>query len=1004
LFAGAKVCALALACALLASTSAFADPGLSFESASLSASNSDTSPDMAAGGHPFALTAAFKLASTLTPEGRLVAQGGDPADVEVQLPPGVALDPFVVPACDAEEFAVYNGGTGEDGCPDASAVGVAELENVNPATLAERVTTRYPIYRLVPPAGSPALFGLMTGVGAVYLTPSIRAGSDYGLTVAMTGIPQSAHLLGSAVTLWGSPADSAHDGERGHCVESHASCSAGVAAKALLTLPTQCSVAPGALLSADSWQQRGTFSAVAHTALSESSVPLEGCEALAFSPTVTVGTDSESASAPSALTIDLGLPGAEDPTTPAGAQLSDELVSLPSAMKLNLARVNGLASCPLDGAEGINLGSPEPAHCPTASRIGTVRLAMPLSSQDLEGGVYAAEQGNLPGGGGNPFGTLLALYLVAEGAGVVVKLPVEMGPNPQTGQLVLHLGPDPITSQAILPQISFTDMRLELEGGARAAIVTPPDCGEYTATSSLTPSSGTTPAVLTSDLHFTQQCAKPFSPSFTAGTSTSKANGFTQLTMTLSRADGEQELGDLSATLPGGMFAVLGGVELCPEPQASLGTCGAASLVGHVSATLGVGAEPIELTGGRVYFTGPYGGGPFGMSLVLPATSGQFNLGPGGGPVVVRAAIHVDPRTGKITISTDAEGANAIPNLLQGLAPELKTLKIAIDRPEFLFNPSGCQAQQIAATARSVQGTTAGLAVPYSPTECAALPFAPKLTASVEGKPSRKNGIGFNTKVVEGYAWESNASFVKLELPKQLPSRVTTLQKACKVAIFQANPAQCNADSVIGTASVVTTSLPVRIGGPIYLVGHGGAKFPEVVMVLQGYGVTLYLYGETFVSKAGITSVTFENIFDGPVPLFEVHLPAGPDSILGANGDLCASPLRIPIILVAYNGLTVKESPRIAVPGCRPKLTLIEHKLSHGRLRIVVRVPSAGRLQATGKGIRRATKTIARAGSVQMTLRVPPHRGRHARKLQIKLTFAPKHGSHLTTHLTLTIR
>ncbi|HEV3092933.1 MAG TPA: hypothetical protein VGY30_00300 [Solirubrobacteraceae bacterium] len=1003
-FAGAKACALTLACALLASTSAIAAPSMSFESASLRASNSDTSPDMAAGGHPFALTTAFKLVTTLTSEGRLVAQGGDPADVQAQLPPGVALDPSVVPACDSEEFATYNSGTGEDGCHDASAVGVAEIENVKPATLAERVTTRYPIYRLVPAAGTPALFGFMTAAGAVYLTPSIRTASDYGLTVAMTGIPQSVHLLGSAVTLWGAPADSAHDSERGHCVKSHASCSAGVAAKALLTLPTQCSVAPDALLSTDSWQERGTFAAIAHIALSESSAPLQDCEALAFSPTVSVAADSEAASAPSALTIDLGLPAAEDPSTPAGSQIDDYLVRLPSAIKLNLARVNGLASCPLHGAEGINLGSSEPAHCPTASRIGTVRLATPLSSEDLEGGIYAAEQGNLPSGGSNPFGTLLALYLVAEGAGVVVKLPAEMVTDPQTGQLMLHLGPDPITGQATLPQLSFTDIKIELEGGARAAIVTPPDCGDYTATSSLTPSSGTSPAVVASDLHFTQQCAKPFSPSFAAATSTRKANGFTQLAVTLTRADSEQELRDLSATLPEGMLAVLGGVELCPEPQASLGTCGAASLIGHVTATLGVGAEPVELTGGRAYFTAPYGGGPFGMSLVLPATSGQFNLGPGGRPVVLRAAIHVNSRTGNVTISTDAEGAHAIPNLLQGLAPEVKALKVVIDRPEFMFNPSGCQSQQFTGTAASVQGATAGLAVPYSSAECSALPFGPKLTASVVGKPSRTNGIGFYVKIVEGYKWESNAHFVKVELPKQLPSRATTLQKACKVAIFEANPAQCAAGSVIGTVSAVTSSLPVRINGPVYLVGHGGAKFPEVVMVLQGYGVTIYVYGETFISKAGITSTTFENVPDAPIPLFEMHLPAGPGSILSANGDLCASQLHIPTELVAYNGLTVKESPRIAVPGCRPRLTVVRHKLSGGRLRVVLRVPSAGRLLASGRGIRRATRAIARAGTVQLNLRVTAHGTRRAHKLRVKLTFAPKHGSRLTTQLTVLVR
>ena len=34
-------------------------------------------------------------------------------------------------------------------------------------------------------------------------------------------------------------------------------------------------------------------------------------------------------------------------------------------------------------------------------------------------------------------------------------------------------------------------------------------------------------------------------------------------------------------------------------------------------------------------------------------------------------------------------------------------------------------------------------------------------------------------------------------------------------------------------------------------MSYGGAKFPELVIVLQGYGVTIYIHGETFISKEG---------------------------------------------------------------------------------------------------------------------------------------------------------
>jgi hypothetical protein len=760
---------------------AAASPTLGFESSSVLASNADTSPDLLAGSHPYALTAGFKLNTTTDSEGRLLSEGGDLADVVAELPAGLSIDPLAVPRCGAEEFATFNAGTGEDGCPNASAVGVVEVENVTPTTLAERKVSVFPIYDLAPPAGTPALFGFRVAGVAVYLTPSIRTGSDYGLTVAMTGIPQGVHVLGSTVTLWGVPGDAAHDGERGDCVESHGTCPAGIPSKPLITLPTQCSTAPVSTLRADSWQEPGQFTATASDPL-VGGVALGACEALDFAPTLAAGT-----------------------------------------------------------------------------------------------------------------------------------------PNKQ-------------------------------------------------------------------------------------------GNAFSSLTLTLSRHDGEQEFMSLSTTLPEGLLAILGAVELCLEPQASLGTCGPASLIGHASVTAGAGPEPFALTDGRVYFTGPYGGGSFGLSLVMPVVVGPSDFRPEGRPPVIRASIHIDPRTGQATVATDASGFHSIPSILEGILPETKSIGIVVDRPEFTFNPSNCAPQAFTGVATSTQGATARLSTPFQSTGCASLPFAPKLTASVVGKPSRKNGIAFNVKIVEGFVHESNAHSVRVELPKQLPSRLSTLNKACLVAVFEANPASCPPGSIVGTATAVTSVLPVPIAGPVYFVSHGGAKFPEVVMVLQGYGVTIELYGETFISKAGITSSTFPEIPDAPVLSFELHIPAGPNSALAAHGDLCASSLRIPTAIVAYNGLTVKESPHIVVPGCRASLKVVRHHFHGHVVTVVVRVPSGGRLIASGGGLLRKAKTVGKAGTVTLRLgltrgqrRLPAHRRGQPRTLDVKLAFTPKHGTRLSVRVSVVV-
>src|ERR1700722_8635180 len=296
--------ALILAAGMERTVDALASPTLGFESSSVLASDADASPDLLAGSQPYALTSSFKLNTTTNSEGRLSSEGGDLADVVTELPAGLTVDPLAVPLCSAEEFAPLNTGTGEDGCPNASAVGIVEIENVTPTTLAERKVTAFPIYDLAPPAGTPALFGFKLAGAPVYLTPSIRSGSDYGLTVSMTGIPQGDRVLGSSVTLWRVPAEAAHDGERGDCVESHGTCPAGVAAEPLITLPTQCSTPPVVTLRADSWQEPGQFTASASDPLLGGAA-LGACEALSFVPTFAAGTLNKQGNAFSPLTIAL---------------------------------------------------------------------------------------------------------------------------------------------------------------------------------------------------------------------------------------------------------------------------------------------------------------------------------------------------------------------------------------------------------------------------------------------------------------------------------------------------------------------------------------------------------------------------------------------------------------------------------------------------------------------------------------------------------------------------
>jgi hypothetical protein len=114
-----------------------------------------------------------------------------------------------------------------------------------------------------------------------------------------------------------------------------------------------------------------------------------------------------------------------------------------------------------------------------------------------------------------------------------------------------------------------------------------------------------------------------------------------------------------------------------------------------------------------------------------------------------------------------------------------------------------------------------------------------------------------------------------------------------------------------------TPVLREALRGPAYFVSHGGVKFPELILVLQGDGVTIELGGETFInSKTGVTSSTFPAVPDVPINSFELKLPEGRYSALAANGKLCGSKLVMPTTIEGQNSIVVKQSTKIAISGC----------------------------------------------------------------------------------------
>jgi hypothetical protein len=858
-----------------------------------------------AGGHPYEWTTSFGLNTTHTEIGEQSreAADGNIRDVETELPPGLIANATATPRCPRSLVAFEQ-------CSASTQVGEVEVED----GFAERFLV--PLYNVLPPANVPVELGaVVANLVRVYIDGNVRTGGDYGATAKVISASQEDNIVRTRVAIWGVPADPSHDSRRVCPVNGlqipvgETPCPSAAPAVPLLTNPTSCPGTPlFASLRVDTWQAPGQF------VTAKTEIPATtGCNALDFTPSITLTPDTEVADSPAGLNVNIEVPQNETPSGLATSSLENTTVELPAGVSVSPSAADGLEAC---SEAQIGLHSEAKAECPNGSKIGTVEIISPLISDHLTGGVYVARQGE------NPFHSLLAMYIAAEADGARVKLAGHIVADPVTGQLT--------TTFSETPQIPFNDFKLNLFGGRRGALATPNACGAPNTNVSLAPWDGLGATSFSKPFTTSTGCVSGFSPSFEAGTVSAQAGAYAPFTLSFSRSDSEENFAGATVTLPPGLIGKIAGVAQCSDAQlaAAAGksgvaelaspSCPAGSLIGTVQTTAGPGPSPVSVSG-KAYLTGPYKGGPYGIAVVVPAVAGPYDLG----TVVIRQSLRIDQRDAHVTDTSDP-----FPTILQGVPLRIKSVNVTLDRPGFTFNPTSCEPKTINATLESTGGAKAGVSSRFQAANCATLKFAPKFSASTVGKASKANGASLDVKV--GYptgpeGTYANIKAVKVDLPKQLPSRLTTLQKACLAATFEANPANCPKASNVGTATATTPVLNVPLTGPAYIVSHGGEAFPDLEIVLQGENVTLILVGNTQI-KNGITSSTFKTVPDAPVSSFELKLPTGQFSILGANVpqskkyNLCGQSLPMPTQITAQNGAVIKQTTKIAVTGCpKPK-------------------------------------------------------------------------------------
>jgi hypothetical protein len=881
--------------------------------------NEDGSAQTQAGAHPFAV--GLDLTVNTRPEPLLPPEIGEVPDealkdLTITLMPGFVGSPTAVPRCSTADFLAPG-----PACPPSSQVGTIELTIGDPGT---HFTEK--LFNLEPPPGVPAKIGFTASVVRVTSEVSLSESPPYNLITKLDNISNIVLFYSAETKLWSVPADPSHDKERGG--------PAGAEVAPFLTMPRACQGPLPTVFEADSWEHPGDF--VKETIFThddaEPPVPIgfTGCGKVDFAPRIESEPTTRSAESPSGMdfAIDINDEGLSNPTGIAASDLKDIKVTLPEGITINPSVGEGLAVCTPSELARENSKSAPGEGCPQASKLGTVHVDTPVIEEAIDGSVYLAQQddpGTTEPGAENPFDTLIALYIVLqnENLGVSIKLPVKVEPDPKTGQL--------IASVKGAPQTPFSRFDFHFREGARAPLITPPRCGTYETKAEMTPWSGNPPVIATSTFTVTSgvgggPCPSggvpPFHPHFEAGSMNNNAGSFSPFNMRVIRSDGEQDMTKFSSILPPGEVGSLVGVGKCPDQaieaakaktgrqELSSPSCPDSSLIGHTLAGAGVGGA-LTYAKGQLYLGGPYHGDPLSVISITPAVAGPFDAG----TVVVRLALTLNPKTAEVEV--DGAASDPIPHILKGIVLKVRDLRVYVDRPNFLLNPTSCDESSARATMfgsfldvfNPADDVPFDLKTRYQAANCLNLGFKPKLDLKLIGG-TKRGGHPALTATYTPRKGDANVKGLVVRLPRSAFLDQAHIRTICTRVQFAAKA--CPPGAQYGFIKAWTPLLEEPLEGPVYL-RSSNHKLPDLVFDLHGL-VDVEVSVRIDSARGGIRS-TLENSPDAPLSKVVLKMQGAKKGLIINSRNLCGGTNKANVSFEGHNGKVATANP-VMRPDC----------------------------------------------------------------------------------------
>jgi hypothetical protein len=921
------------------------------EGFSVSAREEGGSVDHQAGSHPYELTTTINLnlAPETPGEAGVRFSEGDLRELRLDLPPGLIENPSAVGKCSLAEFETprtspFEPSLSGESCPDGSQIGVVTVISSHPDG-----PRTFGLFNLQPPPGAPSEIGFNAYGSPLVFVPEVRqAEGQYQLSQRAQNLPQQVGITGLRITVWGTPWEPSHNFQRGNCLnesEPGASWENGCTVGSLegspplayLTLPSNCADPLVFGVTVASWQVPGSVTRRQFVRFNEGEpMALEGCNSIDFDPTARTFLANPRASSPSGFDFDLdvGDEGLLRPKRLNPAPVRRAVVVLPEGTTINPSVGAGLLGCTPAQYEAETVSSSPGAGCPNGSKIGVFTVESPLFDKQLEGSIFLAAPFE------NPFGALIGLYLVAKSTerGVLVKVPGKLDADPSSGSLEATFDG--------LPQLPYTDLRIQFREGQRSPLATPAVCGAFTTQVALTPWHGAgaevrsslgTPVTSGAEGLPCPRDTPGFSPQARAGSINSRAGAFTPFYIHLIRSDTEQEITSYSTVLPPGLTGDIAGIPYCSDPAIEAArrrggfeevehpSCPKNTEIGHTVSGYGLGPA-LEFAPGGLYLAGPFHGSPFSIVAIDSATVGPFDLG----TIVVRSAIDVNPQTAQVSI--DSSGSDPIPHIVDGVPIHLRDIRVYISRPHFTDNPTSCAPFRVESRltgsgvsfSNPADDTTAIFNSPYQAFDCASLPFKPSLKLRLRGGTNRGEYPALRAEL-RPRSGDANISSSKVTLPASEFLEQRHIKAVCTQPQFTRNA--CPIASVYGSASASSPLLAQPLEGKVYLRSAPERELPDLVADLHGGGLGLRIevVGHIDSVRGGLRGA-FETIPDAPVSRFVMNLSGGKKGLLVNAEDLCTGSQVAHALFIGHNNVGVKLHPKLEVDCSRHHHRKREHR------------------------------------------------------------------------------